>query len=50
MDHVVVVLDDFGCCYVGIGRGELLEPRVARVVVGRSMAEWSMYGERCGFV
>ena len=46
MDHIVVVHDDIGCCYVGVDRGELLEPRVARFVVGRSMADWSKDGER----
>ena len=40
MVDVVVVFEDTCCCCVYIDGGELLEPRVAKVVLGKVMAEW----------
>ena len=37
---VVVVFEDTCCCYVCVDCGELLEPRVAKFVVGRELADW----------
>ena len=44
-DGVVVVFEYTCCCCVGVDCGELMEPRVARIGLGREMADWSMYGE-----
>ena len=36
-----IVVSYICCCCVCVGDGELLEPRVARVVGGRRLADWS---------
>ena len=38
-----IVVSYICCCCVCVGDGELLEPRVARVVGGRRLADWSKW-------
>ena len=47
MDHIVVVHDDIGCCYVCVDCGEHSEPRVVKVGLEGEMAECMMYVWRC---